>query len=83
MPSVFSASEVVQKLGDLVQKRFAYVGSTTNIEYIGLAEPGTLEAAAGWSIQKLTYVNSNVTAVDFASDDVTADKIWDDRATYF
>lgn len=51
--------------------------------YIGWAEPGTAESAAGWKIARLTYDGlSRVTKVEWASGTATAYAfVWDDRAT--
>lgn len=58
----------------------AYSGS--NVEFVGIAEPGTTKAQALWAIFKLTYSGSNVTEVRWANATRKFDKVWDDRATY-
>lgn len=61
--------------------RLAYDASD-NVEYVGIAEPGTATSAAAWQIKKLTYTDGAVTAVDFADGTNAYIKVWDDRATY-
>lgn len=58
----------------------AYTGS--NVEYVGLAAPGTSKAAALWQIKKLTYSGDNVTDVQFADASTSFNKVWNDRASY-
>ena len=81
--TTISSSPITQPVGGLLQKNLAYVTGTAKVEYVGFSDPGTLDTEAGWLIQKLTYDGANVTQVRFASDDVTDNKIWDSRATYF
>ncbi len=64
----------------LYTQALAYSGS--NVEYVGLAKPGSSKAAAVWQIRKLTYSGSNVTDVQFASGNANFDKIWNSRTGY-
>lgn len=65
------------------EKRFAYDVSD-NLEYLGVANPGTATSASTWRIQKFTYDGSNnLTRIQFASDDPGFKFVWDSRATYF
>jgi len=49
-------------------------------EYIGYAQPGTAQAAAGWCIKKLSYDVNGVTDIQFANGEAKFINIWDDRA---
>ena len=62
---------------------FAYKSDNENlIEFIGKANPGTLESAAGWQIRKLEYSGLRVVGTTFADASDDFDKIWDDRETF-
>ena len=52
--------------------------------YIGKADPGELESAATWQIQKVTFTRNGAlteTEIRFADNDTNFDNIWDDRTT--
>jgi hypothetical protein len=51
-----------------------------NTEYIGEANPGTLDSDAGWFIYK-RFV-SGIEKVRFAEGSRKFDKVWNDRASY-
>lgn len=50
---------IVQESGTDRTFRGTYIAMTNNIEYIGLARPGTAEGALAWQLSKLTYDGSN------------------------
>jgi len=80
-------SAIVQKVlaGEtgILQQRFSYVSGTSNVEYIGKSLAGVADDATGWQIIKLTYNGSNVTDINFASNNSNFEFIWDSRTTYF
>jgi len=47
--------------------------------YIGEALPGTLDAASGWRIRKITYTNNMITSITWADGNASFNKVWDDR----
>ena len=52
--------------------------------YIGKAQPGALENAAVWQIQKVVFTKSGGltdTEIRFADNDGDFDNIWDDRVS--
>ena len=60
-------------------QKIEYTGA--NPLYIGLARPGTLSSAKGWSIRKLTYSGDNVTDIQWAGADAGFVHIYDNRAS--
>ena len=50
-------------------------------EYIGEANPGTLDSQAGWFIYKRT-VSGGIEKVRFAGGSRKFNKVWNDRANY-
>ena len=67
-------------LSDVRDTIYAYSGD--NVEYIGLAHPGSGIDEAKWQIKKLFYTGSNVIGQRFADGDITFSKIWNDRTGY-
>jgi len=62
--------------------RIQYDASQNPI-YIGYANPGTAESAAGWQIQKITYdVNNNPTEISYPSGSEAFSFKWSLRTTY-
>lgn len=53
--------------------------STTNVIYIGTANPGTATSAASWQIRKFNTASGVV--VTFADGNSNFDNIWDNRAS--
>lgn len=49
--------------------------------YIGEAQPGTATSKTKWRIQKRTYSNRKLTAIEWADGDGNFDKEWDERKT--
>jgi len=64
---------------DLITK-IAYDGD--NPEYIGRAQPGTADSAAGWQIRLITYDGDNPETILFADGKNEYINIWDDREDY-
>lgn len=61
--------------------QFAYDGSG-NIQYIGIAMPGSSVASAVWYIRQLTYdVNNNLTGILNANGSKAFNQIWNNRAS--
>lgn len=54
--------------------------ASATITYVGTAVAGTATSSALWSIKRLNSASGLV--VTWADSDPTADKVWDDRATY-
>lgn len=50
-------------------------------QYIGLAQPNIAEADAEWTIIRLTYVSSDISAVDWGEGTTRFIHAWDDRLT--
>jgi len=50
--------------------------------YIGKAAPSSAEGDLKWQIQKLTYVNSAVTQIDFPQGSPAYAFSWTNRASY-
>lgn len=48
--------------------------------YIGKADPGSVESAAVWQIQRLT-VSGTVTSIEWADGNDEFNNVWDDRAS--
>ena len=67
-------------------ERFTYVTSGVavgQIEYHGVAEPGSSESASVWIIKKYTYTGAyGPDNIKYASGSRVNNKCWDDRATY-
>lgn len=62
--------------------RIAY-DSNGNIEYIGLATPGTDDDDPGWQIIKFVYdANQNLTHILYAEGNTKYDKVFGDRESY-
>jgi len=71
----------------LLERRFAY-DANDNVEYQGVALPGTATTGLRWIIFKYTWEAGSVsgfnnTRVQVASDEIKFDKAWDSRNTYF
>lgn len=54
------------------------VDESGSITYVGLAEIGSLEAAAVWQIKKIE-IQGSVTSVKYADGDANFNNAWDDR----
>lgn len=53
----------------------------SNLEYVGLADPGTSQSVTGWQIKKFIYdADSNLTDVQQEGGNASFDAVWDDRA---
>ncbi len=52
---------------------------STDLIYIGSAEPGTLNAEAKWAIKKMIKAGT-VTSIQWADGNASEDNIWDNRA---
>lgn len=74
-------SELLYALTDKYTLKVEY-NSSNNPVYIGEATPGKDTSDAAWRIKKITYINGDPTAVEWASGTTEFDKIWDDRAEY-
>lgn len=53
-----------------------------NVKYIGVAPAGTSESEAKWKISRIINT-SGETQIEYASNNQSYDKIWDDKETYF
>ena len=77
-------NKVLKTVGDNYRKEITYVASGNGageIEYIGLAVPGTATSASIWQIQKLIYDgNDKLTQVLWADGNDSFDNIFDNRA---
>ena len=60
---------------------YAYNGSN-KIEYLGMAEPGTSKASAGWKIMKYTYSGNLLTDIQFANGNRGFGHVWNNYASY-
>lgn len=66
----------------LYTTKISYTASS-QIEYVGEAEPNTATGTAGWRIKKMTYdANGLQTDVQWASGNRLFDKTWTGRAGY-
>ncbi len=52
------------------------------VEYVGLAEPGSANDDTVWLIQKLTYTGTNVTAIRYPVGKADFTAAWTERANY-
>jgi hypothetical protein len=53
--------------------------ASATVTYTGYAPVGTLNASAGWAIQRVT-VSGDVTTIEWADGNANADNVWDNRA---
>ena len=60
-------------------QRMAYSGNL--VEYIGVAQPGSLTSESKWQIRKMSYSGNLTTAILFADGNTNFDNIWDNRAS--
>jgi len=57
--------------------------SNGNIEYIGLATPGTDDKDSGWQIIKFVYdASQNLTHILYAEGNTKYDKVFSNRQSY-
>ena len=75
-----SSNDVGRLLASITKVELAYDGSD-NLEYVGLAEPGTATSAALWQIRKLIYSSGNLAQVLWEGGNLGYDSVWDDRAS--
>ncbi|MBF0629538.1 MAG: hypothetical protein HQL89_00940 [Magnetococcales bacterium] len=82
--SVFDSVLLRDALGvsELMTSRYAY-DANGNVEYIGLAKPGTAEDAPGWLIRKIAYdAQQRPVSVTFPDGRANIGQVWDARAGY-
>lgn len=60
-------------------QRYAYTAG--NLEFVGVALPGTATDVAGWQVRKFSYTGGNLDSVLWADGNRQFDNIWDDRDT--
>jgi len=64
-----SGSAVFREDLSEIEERFAYVGSTSNVEFKGSARVGKNNSQACWQIRKFYYdASNNVTRISFPLD---------------
>jgi hypothetical protein len=68
------AQKVIQ-VSDFLTQRIAY-NSNGLAEYLGYANPGSIEGSAVWMIKKLVYDGNNVTQILFCDGDSNFDNTW-------
>ena len=83
---VFTGREVFGRMleaeSTIYTTKISYTASS-QIEYVGEAEPGTGEGVAGWRIKKMTYDGAGLqTDVQWATGNRLFDKTWTGRAGY-
>lgn len=76
------AGQKIEDVSALMEQRIAYSASG-EMEYIGIAAPGTAEAAPYWRIKKLSYTDGNLTSIKFANGSTRFEFAWSQRTTYF
>lgn len=52
------------------------------VQYIGFAQPNTATAEDAWVVIRLTYVSSDLSAVEWAAGTNQFVNVWDSRAGY-
>ena len=67
-------------LGGAYTLKISYDASD-NIEYIGIAKPGSATSAAVWQIKKLTYSTDQITDLQWATGSDNFKHVWDNRAS--
>jgi hypothetical protein len=70
--------------GVVTEKTFSLAMAYTtggDLEYVGMAEPGTSQASALWRIKKLVYSSGNLVRVLLADGNDNFDNVWNDRAS--
>jgi len=75
-PGVSEDAVPYAKLTDYVKS------GSTDIYYIGEADPGVLVSQALWRIKKTTILNNGDISTRWADGVATFTKVWDDRLTY-
>lgn len=66
---------------DMMATRIAY-DENGSVEYIGVAEPGTLAGDSKWVIKKFVYTDGSLTAIQFAGGKAQFIFEWDEREGY-
>jgi len=61
-------------------QRLAY-NAQGMVEYIGVAQPGTVTSAASWKIRKMIYTGFNITEILWCDGDLLFDNVWDNYAS--
>lgn len=50
------------------------------VQYVGFAQPNTLTAEDAWAIMRLTFVSSDISAVEWGNGTNRFANVWDNRA---
>jgi hypothetical protein len=59
----------------------AYDGAN-NVEYVGKAEPGSVNGDTVWLIQKFVYTGAYITGIRYPAGKADFTAEWDERANY-
>lgn len=82
--SVFDSALLRNALGvsELLTPRYAY-DANGNVEYLGLAKPGTAEDASEWLIRKIAYdAQQRPVSIKFPDGRANIGQAWDAHASY-
>ena len=67
---------------ELFTPRFTY-DANGNVEYLGLAEPGTADDTPGWMIRKIVYdAQQRPVAIKFADGSAEFGRVWSACTSY-
>lgn len=78
-----NSGEMLGETAGTLKQRIAYIGTTSNPEYIGEALSDVLTTENKWRIKKLTYdINYNLLAINWCYSETGFKYSWDNRASY-